>query len=305
MVYSIIGSIGKLFWVFLLLLCTLFFFTIFFLQSIVESYDDIRQNYAHEVDMYYSSVPETMLTLFMCITGGDDWGTRMEPFRAKPIWCLFFIFYIFFMVCGMLNVVVGTFVETASSVAQRDRENVIQNELSKVQEYTRNIGMFFNDADKDRSGTLDWDEFNEHLKDDRVKAYFSSLDLDVSRLKTFFQLLDADDSNQISIDEFVGGCMHLKGTAQTIDVHMLLYETEKMMCKMQDFNHMVESRFSILEEALGVSEETRSAALQHMRAPTGPLKKRHGAAWNVQRSNTGKLGTNSWGASRVIHRAWG
>merc|ERR1719221_1226705 len=101
--------------------------------------------------------------------------------------CLIFTFYIFFMVFGVLNVVIGMFVETASQVSKRDQEAIIRNQLDRVHEYSVNIRKFFHDADSNKSGNLSWDEFERHLQDERIKAYFSSLELDVSQAYTLFQ----------------------------------------------------------------------------------------------------------------------
>merc|ERR1712217_999046 len=108
-----------------------------------------------------------------------------------------FTFYIFFMVFGIMNVVVGTFVEHASACAQRDQDAVVEAQLATIRNYASDIRKFFKEADKDNSGLLSWEEFEMHLKDDRVKAYFSSLDLDVSQARLLFELLDVDSGGRL------------------------------------------------------------------------------------------------------------
>merc|ERR1719203_1291045 len=93
----------------------------------------------------------------------------------------------------------------------------------------------FNDADTDEDGQLTWTEFEEYLSDSTTAAYFSTAGLDANIARTLFRLLDVDDTDRVGIDEFVGGCMRLKGAARSIDVNMLLYETEKMCYKLTEF----------------------------------------------------------------------
>merc|ERR1711920_828783 len=71
---------------------------------------------------------------------------------------------------------------------------------------------------------------------------------DVSIAKTLFLLLDVDDTDQVGIEEFVGGCAKLKGAARSIDVNMLLYETEKMCYKLTEF---MQDTTSALERLAG------------------------------------------------------
>jgi len=173
MVYSILGSMLNLLWVFLLLFFVLYFFSIFFLNGVAEYITDAEEIKDAEVvenlELMYGNLPEALLSLFMCISSGDDWGNRMAPIRSCGfIYFAFFIFYVFFMIFGVLNVVVGMFVEVASAVSQRDREVIIENELSRVQEYSKNIKEFFGQADKDHSGSLSWEELEAHLKHDSV-----------------------------------------------------------------------------------------------------------------------------------------
>merc|ERR1712194_262128 len=93
---------------------------------------------------------------------------------------------------------------------------------------------FFMEADEDRSGMLSWEEFRKHLQNTKVKAFFQALELDVSQARALFQLLDADHSNQVGLDEFLDGCMRLKGQAKSIDVNMLMYKTDKVYKRIQE-----------------------------------------------------------------------
>merc|ERR1711971_227566 len=72
--------------------------------------------------------------------------------------------------------------------------------------------------------------------------------LDSSQARALFMLLDTDDTEEVSIDEFVSGCTRLKGDAKSIDVNMLLYETEYMIGR-------VTAGLNRIEEKLGCNRE--------------------------------------------------
>merc|ERR1719183_3460105 len=89
-----------------------------------------------------------------------------------------YIFYIFFVAFGVLNVVTGAFVDSMRLVSEKDRDTVVDAEMKKVEDFTKDVTKMFLDADTDESGTLSWEEFEGHLQDDRVKAFFQSLKID-------------------------------------------------------------------------------------------------------------------------------
>jgi len=130
-----------------------------------------------------------------------------------------------------VDVVVASFVETAAGISRRDRDSIIEQRIAQTQRIAQDIRTFFVAADKNNSGNLDRHELSEYLSDDRVKASFSSLDLDVSQAIDLFDLLDADEDGIISLDEFVSGCMRLRGTASSMEINLLLWEGEKLTWK--------------------------------------------------------------------------
>lgn len=240
MVYSILCSMVSLLWVLMLLFFIIYFFAVFFLHGITDDYSKTGLGTQDLLQQYFGSLPEAVLSLFAAICGGADWLDIMKPLRdIGAIFPLGFVLYVFFMIFGVMNVVVALFVDQAWEVSQRDRDATIARELSKQREYAANIARFFYEADTDKSGLLSWEEFQAHLDDDRVKAYFSTLELDVSQARALFTLFDVDETNEVGIEEFIGGCMRLKGLAKSVDVNMLLYENEQIMNKLSSFMELV------------------------------------------------------------------
>jgi len=278
MVYSLLGSVKNLLWIFLCLFLLLYSFTLFFLHGVAESFSDVDAAAQEEMRLYYGSVYSCMLSLFMCVTGGDDWANRMQPFRSiSSIYVYAFIFYIFFMVFGAVNVVVAAFVETAASVSRRDRDSIIEQQIEQTQHIAEDIRNFFHAADQDGSGVLERDELSRYLEDDRVKASFNSLGIDVSQAIDLFDLLDADDDGRIILSEFLSGCMRLRGAASSMDVNLLLWEVEKMTWKVSAVNHSMDRCVYWLEQLLGTSPE-----MQGRLSFQNPRKKQLDA-WTAER----------------------
>jgi len=255
MVYSILNSMAALLWVFCMLFCVMYFFASIFVHGVTEYFkgSSTSPNLSTALSQDFGSVLDALLSLFGAICGGQDWFEFMMPLLDLDwFYGCTFIAYIFFMIFGVLNVVVGTFVDTAYQASQRDREYVVQCEVDRNKKYMEDIKTFFNEADSDRSGMLTLEEFETHLQQDRVKAYFQALELDISQARALFMLLDSDGSNKIELEEFIGGCMRMKGDAKSIDVNMLLYTNEKMISKWTTFMEFCSDKFDRIEAALGI-----------------------------------------------------
>lgn len=252
MVVSIVNSLAALLWVFLLMLFVMYFFSSIFVHGVTEHFKNNRTS-VHDaaLTLHFGSLVDALLALFGAICGGKDWFDLFLPLMDLGwFYGYTFVLYIFFVIFGVLNVVVGTFVDTAYQASQRDREYVVQCEVNRNKKYMEDIKTFFHEADLDGSGMLTLEEFETHLQKDKVKAYFQALELDISQARALFMLLDVDGSNEIELDEFIGGCMRMKGDAKSIDVQMLLYENEQMISKWTTFMDFCTERFDSLEAAL-------------------------------------------------------
>jgi len=252
MVYSIIHSMVSLLWVFLLLLSAMYVFSIFFLHSVMEHFKSHHPSDSPPLLLEsFGTVMRSMISLFMAICGGRDWHEYYEVL-GQISWfvSLLFLFYIFFVVFGVLNVVTGAFVDSMRLVSEKDRDTVVDAEMKKVDTFRKDVTKMFLDADMDDSGTLSWEEFEAHLQDDRVNAFFQSLQIDTSQARALFVLLDIEESDEVPIQKFVEGCMRMRGDAKSIDVNMLLYKSEKMIGKITNFCELCEDKFELMEREL-------------------------------------------------------
>jgi len=233
MVFAVLNSFVCLLWAYAFMILMLYVFGVIFVKA-VEGYlrslpeDPTPDQTADVVEMklYFGTMYETMVSLGASITGGNDWMQYAELLRKvndNDMYFMIFQFYIFFIIVGLLNVVTGIFVDSA--VCTRTEDEVVESfriNQSRTREEMRSI---FERADTDGSGNVTFDEL-EFLLDDssRVRAYFAGLDLDPSEARSMFVLMDLDKSGSVDIDEFVDGCLKIKGHAKSIDVLSIMYD---------------------------------------------------------------------------------
>merc|ERR1712232_372123 len=84
-------------------------------------------------------------------------------------------------------------------------------------------------------------EFESKLGDERVVAYFNAMKLDVSDAVMLFRMLDYDQSDEISIDEFVVGCYKLQGESRSLDMKIMQYEVRFLQEAFTTFGHRMDS----------------------------------------------------------------
>jgi len=90
--------------------------------------------------------------------------------------------------------------------------------------YKAGLIEVFNEIDGDKSGTVTWGQFEGHLQDDKCKLYLQSLNISTQDAWSLFRILDVDLTGALDIDQFVEGCLILKGPAKAM--HFVKVERE-------------------------------------------------------------------------------
>merc|ERR1719382_46136 len=100
----------------------------------------------------------------------------------------------------------------------------MHSQMQNKASYVSRAKSLFQEIDCDASGIITIAELEQRLQDPQVRNWLQSLEIDADDAWTLFKLIDTDQSNVIDIEEFVMGCLRLKGTARSIDMQRLLYE---------------------------------------------------------------------------------
>lgn len=157
-----------------------------------------------------------------------------------------FCFYIFFTVFAILNIITGVFLDSALNACRSDESECIHEQLQTEESSLRALQKLFNEVDQDGSGCIGFYSFSNRLEDPQVRAHLSNLGIDVDEAEGLFKLLDLDSSGSITTEEFLYGCMRIKGTAKAIDVQTLLYENKKMFSKWTKLSKNIDKTYRLL-----------------------------------------------------------
>eukprot|EP00419_Tripos_fusus_P038479 CAMPEP_0172787750 /NCGR_PEP_ID=MMETSP1074-20121228/206606_1 /TAXON_ID=2916 /ORGANISM="Ceratium fusus, Strain PA161109" /LENGTH=633 /DNA_ID=CAMNT_0013624771 /DNA_START=18 /DNA_END=1919 /DNA_ORIENTATION=- len=238
MVYSILGSMKSLLWVAIILGTTFYIFAVTFTAATIAHLDrskSWRSLDTKDLRDFYGSVDKSMLSLYMAMSGGNDWGmafTALSPLEGQ--YQVFFLLFITFAIFAVLNIVTGVFVDTAmSSNSRGDRQIMIHEELEGKKQYLQTLQNIFDEMDHDGGGTISLAEFEAGLNDEKVVAFFRALKLDVSDTRTFFKLFEKENEDQITLDEFLQGCYRLHGDSRSLDTKHVQRQIEFLSDSME------------------------------------------------------------------------
>ncbi|CAE7620368.1 CACNA1D [Symbiodinium sp. CCMP2592] len=102
LISSIFHTLKSLFWALMLMVLIVYVFGVLFSQA-VNSYlldpenPDLPDLAFEAAQRHYDSLWGTMVSLFMCISGGTNWENVLAPLRAiSQLWELLFLFYVAF-----------------------------------------------------------------------------------------------------------------------------------------------------------------------------------------------------------------
>jgi len=210
---------------------------------------------------YWSTVPRSMATLFMAVTGGISWVEVVHPLSdLGQASVALFVGYVAFVQFAVLNVLTGVFCQNAIDSAQHDQDLVTQSILQKKEMYINRLRQIFRELDTDESGTLTIDELKYHLCDEKVRAYFNSLELDISDVKALFKLMDADGGDEIDAEEFISSCLRLRGGARGVDLAKLTYDQRRLARRLDEYMVFSIRALRSLSGRASVRMRTESAA---------------------------------------------
>eukprot|EP00931_Biecheleriopsis_adriatica_P043865 TRINITY_DN25065_c0_g1_i1.p1 TRINITY_DN25065_c0_g1~~TRINITY_DN25065_c0_g1_i1.p1 ORF type:complete len:620 (-),score=104.79 TRINITY_DN25065_c0_g1_i1:103-1962(-) len=238
-VTGILSTLRLLVWAMVLLVGIFLFFALALTQLVVDTCrfdaisltgdpDALPECANRSMSMYWSTVPESMLTLFLVISDGVSWREVLQPLREIH-WIAMVLLIVFVVITqfAVLNVFIGVFCNAAIETAAKSREALLDSYVEHQEYITSNMKEMFQELDIHASNEITFAQFEQGLSDIRMRSFLASLDIATNDAWRIFSLLDADQNGLLHVDEFVEGCLHLRGQAKAIHIASLAFEGRK------------------------------------------------------------------------------
>eukprot|EP00419_Tripos_fusus_P078911 CAMPEP_0172935424 /NCGR_PEP_ID=MMETSP1075-20121228/221508_1 /TAXON_ID=2916 /ORGANISM="Ceratium fusus, Strain PA161109" /LENGTH=195 /DNA_ID=CAMNT_0013796783 /DNA_START=229 /DNA_END=816 /DNA_ORIENTATION=+ len=187
-----------------------------------------------------------MYTLTLVISGGLPWQDLLRPLETFSMW--FRPFFVLFVGCvqfGVLNILAAVFVSFVGRHVNSHHEERLQDEFLKDSATVENLRHQLATSNPRDDGKISKRRLEKLLKT-TCQHYLTSLDLELEAALDMFKMLDTDDTDTGSIDEFVCGLLQLKGNPDNIHVATMMYENKRIMLRISRLTKIVETNFTRL-----------------------------------------------------------
>lgn len=242
MAYALASSLKTLACSLILLAFVMFFFAVHLTQSAA---DVEQREKIEDLNLRYGDLLSTTYTLFLSVSNGISWDLAYMPLHHLHLRAsLAFLIYIVVTMFGLLNVVTSILVESVIRSAQHYKDLIVQDKEMEKQIAVSHVKELFKQLDVDSSGLVSIDDLEQFLREPGLRKYVEALDINAADTRLLFRLLDSDNSDTVSLEEFCEGCLRLKGNAKSIDVHTLIFQVRNFLTKWGEFTGFVEESFN-------------------------------------------------------------
>lgn len=213
----IVASMNSFLWTCCLMLIMMSCFAILFTELSTQVREDADLD-SQAVQLAWGSVMQSVHSLFMSITGGDDYRNFIDPYRGHALFVpvtIFFSFYVAFATLVMLNLVTGVFVEGAQRIIKEDKQKEKITTAAKI----------FIDVGMEADVSLSREEFLQLLDEcPLLREFLIDLGIDADEAETLFTMFDRDGSGDVSLAEFITSCLTMGKPATSGELYNLRYE---------------------------------------------------------------------------------
>eukprot|EP00927_Polykrikos_kofoidii_P017064 TRINITY_DN17749_c0_g1_i1.p1 TRINITY_DN17749_c0_g1~~TRINITY_DN17749_c0_g1_i1.p1 ORF type:complete len:593 (+),score=91.12 TRINITY_DN17749_c0_g1_i1:81-1859(+) len=262
MVLGVMNSAKMLLWALVLMFVIMFMFGTCIMHLLGDLFDDLRapnEQFGETMNRLkytdpstetnvrlllesFGSMQNTLLTLWLSATSGQDWGDTFYPLLMRSQICgMIFMLWVAFAILCVLNIVTGVFVESASKLSLTDKEVAFVEDLESRRRWAAEAMELFSEIDTDRSSKIDQEELVLAAGDVRVQALFRKIGVDIatSNAAGLFALLDYDHDGSLEADEFFEALQQLHGNAKSADLVRLKHESRKVRRLLQQLTDFV------------------------------------------------------------------
>ena len=158
MLLAIVTSSMPLIWAFICVMGIIYVFGVVFQQGATVH---ISTAGAHDAEVqslkeYFASMPQTLLTLFMSVTGGVSWKEcgRSSFNGSLVVWRTLCVLHFHNDACCAEHSITGIFVNDALELTRADNDLMLQTHVAQTTQHFLQLQKLFRDMDTDHSETL-------------------------------------------------------------------------------------------------------------------------------------------------------
>jgi len=268
MVVALSCSFYALMWSLVLLVFDMLFFVTLFTQGVTDFRRDVGSHRATVKPLTgaFGTLEAGLYSLYKAISNGESWGSLVEPMFSMTFGWVYvglFTLFIFITFFGVMNVLTAVFVESALESAAIQRDVLVYEKQRQKAIYAQHLSRLFEEIDFEHSGMISLREIERLFDDPNVNGVLDALEIHANDARALFNLLDADKSGSVDVQEFIDGCLRLQGAAKAFDINCLMHENQRLIRKTTDLMCGIESHVTKL---LGTMQRSHSEVTAQVRS---------------------------------------
>ncbi|CAE7691269.1 SCN11A [Symbiodinium sp. CCMP2592] len=221
---SLSESMNVLFWLLILICGNVYIFSLVLTEGIWR----LCPNPQTELMCHkFGTLTNSIMTLLQIQYSGFLWGSLWDEITTLP-WLIEATFLTFVAVSLLVlaNTITSFICSLQTIVSKRERDLLIDKELEYNEKLVEQLYNIFHELDTNGNGAVSWTEFQLALQDERMHAFLSTLELDMSDAKKIFHILASEETNAIEESDFLLGCLRMRGGASGVDMVRIIMEQE-------------------------------------------------------------------------------
>jgi len=239
----------------LLLAMFLSVFSIFFVQGMttfLEAEASIDPMIRASIIEDFGSVATSMRSLFMSVTGGDDWSRFYTTVKILgPVYDYLYLFFMAFALIAFCNVITGVFAEKAMSLASPTTEDMARKRKGReIKDAQELVGVLNRVLKKGGTEGISAAAFHDLMSHPEIVSFFEVRGLKATTAHRFFvQLLEINQTDRLDVGAFVSACVKLDGAASSIDLHVLSVEMRTVLMQQHMMQEMLNDNFKFIAKS--------------------------------------------------------
>jgi Ca2+-binding EF-hand superfamily protein len=216
------------------------------------AYRDIE--FAHE--KYFGTQFFSMLTLFQVLTSDRGWFDDVMRSLSKYQPSMAFILALFssFATFGLTNLMVGMVVDAILENSKKHAEIARRCEAQLERAIFTQLYDFFRIADTNHSGTVTLEEVTAALNEPEIYNKMQMIGFSVEWAPDVFAAVDFEDEGEVTILEFIKGCLRIRGVAKSKDLVVAQLAVLKFSEHVAEFEEQVDLYTEKVQKMYGISQ---------------------------------------------------
>eukprot|EP00429_Kryptoperidinium_foliaceum_P000709 CAMPEP_0176016628 /NCGR_PEP_ID=MMETSP0120_2-20121206/7949_1 /TAXON_ID=160619 /ORGANISM="Kryptoperidinium foliaceum, Strain CCMP 1326" /LENGTH=523 /DNA_ID=CAMNT_0017349631 /DNA_START=14 /DNA_END=1583 /DNA_ORIENTATION=+ len=196
-----------------------------------------------DLNMYYGGVLRTFATLFRAVTGAD-WSSFAAPMaKINAGWGVVWVFYIFFTVLGILNILAGDIVDILKRPVPNERAMMSAKDLADEKKLLK---FLTKEIDRlDLKTDLNKRSFETLISLHSVVRCLTEMGIDIHRVDDPFSLVNTGRNDKVPVEIAATKLIAIRGGANSRDMVRLLHS----MTRMEQDISAISRQLQVLERA--------------------------------------------------------